>query len=159
MKGTKISNISKRTVASALPSRPLVAVGADDSILHAVTIMAENNCGSALVLFAETIIGIVTERDILIKVVAKAIDPTTIRVDAVMTKQPVCAQHDMSVTHALYTMKELGFCHFPVVDANRKPLGVFSLRDALIEEWVSANNLAEQKRKLQIHPAPQKVGK
>ncbi|MDD5250961.1 MAG: CBS domain-containing protein [Rhodocyclaceae bacterium] len=136
--------MSERTVASALPARPLVAVAAADTILHAAVLMAQNNCGSALVLSAETIVGIVTERDILIKVVAKAVDPATTSVDAVMTKRPVCAHHDMPVTHALYTMRELGFRHIPVIDADRKPMGVFALRDALPEELAGADNLTQR---------------
>jgi CBS domain-containing protein len=144
MKGTKISNMSERTVASALPSRPLIAVSPSDTILQAAVLMAGANCGSALVLSAETIVGIVTERDILIKVVARAVDPATTRVDVVMTKKPVCAHHDMPVTHALYTMRELGFRHMPVVDPDRKPMGVFALRDALPEELAGAANLTQR---------------
>ncbi len=144
MKGTTISNMSDRTVASALPSRPLISVSPGDSVLHAATLMAGANCGSALVLVGEAIVGIVTERDILIKVVAKAVDPAATSVDVVMTKKPVCAHHDMLVTHALYTMWELGFRHMPVVDAERRALGIFALRDALPEELAGADSLTRR---------------
>ena len=141
MKGTKTTGVPVRTVASALPSRSLVAVAPSDSVLHAAKLMSEGNCGSALVLSADTLVGIVTERDILFKVVAAGIDPATTAVDRIMTKKPVCARHDTPVTHALYTMRELGFRHMPVIDEQRRPLGVFALRDALPGEMAGADTL------------------
>jgi CBS domain-containing protein len=116
-------------------------VAPTDTVLQAAKLMAAANCGSALVLSAETIVGIVTERDIVIKVVAAAIDPATTLVDTVMTKKPVCAHHDTPVTHALYTMRELGFRHIPVLDAERRPLGIFAMRDALPEDLAAADDL------------------
>lgn len=144
MTGTKIAAVSARAVASALPSRPLVSVSPSDSVFQAALRMTEGNCGSALVLAGETIVGIITERDILVKVVAAGADAATTSVDAVMTKKPVCAHHDMPVTHALYTMKELGFRHLPVLDAGRRPLGVFTLRDAMAEEIAGADSLTRR---------------
>jgi CBS domain-containing protein len=141
MKGTTISSVAERTVSSAMPVRPLVSVAPTDSVLQAARLMAAANCGSALVLSADTIVGIVTERDIVIKVVAAGLDPAVALVDAVMTKKPVCAHHDTPVTHALYTMRELGFRHIPVLDAERRPLGIFAMRDALPEDLAGADNL------------------
>lgn len=146
--GSKTTGILDRTVASVLPSRPLVSVAPDDTVLHAARTMTEANCGSALVLSADTIVGIITERDIVIKVVAESIDPAVTRVDAVMTKKPVCAHHDMPVTHALYTMRELGFRHMPVLDAERRPIGVFALRDALPDDLEGAEELTLRKSRL-----------
>ncbi|HEX8962391.1 MAG TPA: CBS domain-containing protein [Rhodocyclaceae bacterium] len=144
MKDAKTSSVQDRTVESALPTRPLVSVAPGDSILEAAKRMAEANCGSALVLSAGTVVGIVTERDMLIKVVAAGVDPAATPVDAIMTKKPVCAHHDMPVTHALYTMRELGFRHIPVLDPERRPLGVFALRDALPDELAGAENLTRK---------------
>jgi CBS domain-containing protein len=50
----------------------------------------------------------------------------------------------MPVTHALYTMRELGFRHIPVLDPERRPLGVFALRDALPDELAGAENLTRR---------------
>jgi CBS domain-containing protein len=100
--------------------------------------MAEVACGSALVLSAGAVVGIITERDILAKIVAKSIDPAKTSVESVMTKDPVCARPEMSVPHALFIMKELGFRHLPVVDDDHIPLGVFALRDALPDELAGA---------------------
>ncbi len=103
--------------------------------------MAEADCGSALVLNGDTVVGIVTERDILTKVVANAADPTKTSVDSVMTKKPLCVRQETRITHALYTMAELGFWHIAIIDADRRPIGIFTLRDALPEELAVAGDL------------------
>lgn len=139
---------SERTVASALPARDIVTVQPSDSIFRAAALMAERDCGSALVLADGAVVGIITERDVITRVVAQRLDPAATNVDAVMTRKPVCAQPEMLVTHALYTMRELGFRHFPVIDAGHKPLGVFSLRDAFPEELAGASDLAYVKDRL-----------
>jgi CBS domain-containing protein len=133
--------MSKRRVAAALSSRPLISVLPTDSVFHSAILMAEANCGSALVLCDGRITGIITERDILIKVVATAADPAKTSVDSVMTRKPVCVHQDTSVTRALYTMKELGFRHLPIIDSDRRPIGIFALRDALPEELAVVSDL------------------
>ena len=139
---------SDRTVASALPSRHIVVVSPSDSVFRATALMAERDCGSALVLADGIVVGIITERDVITRVVAKGLDPATTSVESVMTRKPVCAHPEMLVTHALYTMRELGFRHFPVIDSGHKPLGVFSLRDAFPEEMAGAYDLAHVKERL-----------
>lgn len=146
--------LTERTIASALPARKLVMVSPADSVFQAAVLMAEANCGSALVVSDGVVVGIITERDVITRIVAKSLDPATTSVEAAMTRKPVCASPEMPVTHALYTMMELGFRHFPVVDPAHKPLGVFSLRDAYIDELVGADGLASIKtKKLRTLPA------
>ena len=127
--------VSERTVVSALTSQTLLSVPPSASVYRAAVLMAEVACGSALVLSAGAVIGIITERDILSKIVVKSIDPAEASVESVMTKDPVCARPEMSVPHALFIMKELGFRHLPIVDDDHIPLGIFALRDALPDEW------------------------
>ena len=133
--------MSERSVAAAISSRPLISVLPTDSVFHSAILMAEANCGSALVLCDGRIAGIITERDILIKVVVASVDPAKTSVDSVMTRKPVCVRQDTRVTHALYTMKELGFRHLPIVDADRRPIGIFALRDAFPDELAVASDL------------------
>ena len=133
--------MSERSVAAAISSRPLISVLPTDSVFHSAVLMAEGNCGSALVLCDGRIAGIVTERDILVKVVAAGADPAKTSVDSVMTRKPVCVRPDTRVTHALYTMKELGFRHLPIIDSDRRPIGIFALRDAMPDELAVAGEL------------------
>ena len=141
--------LSQRTIASAMSVRDIVSVAPSASVLVAAAAMTGANCGSAIVLSDGAIVGIITERDILTRIVAARLDPGTTSVESIMTRKPVCARPDLLVTHALYTMKELGFRHFPVVDSSRKPIGVFSLSDALGKELEKVTGLSSVRESFQ----------
>lgn len=131
----------QRTLASALPQQTLLTVSPDDTVQRSAVLMAQARCGSALVLDATGLVGIVTERDILNKVIAESRDPDTTRIGEIMTRRPHCARADMPVSYALFTMREYGFRHMPVVNRNNHPIGVFSIRDALPEELAGADEI------------------
>ena len=141
-----------RTLAAALSAKANVAVCPTDTVVRAAVLMAEANCGSALVLLNGAIVGLINERDILMRIVARNLDPMTTPVDSVMRRRPVCAHAEMSVPHALYTMKELGFRHFPVIGSGDKPLGVFSPQDAFFDELLLASDLVHSKEKIAKAP-------
>jgi CBS domain-containing protein len=137
------SSVAGRTVASALPGSKLISASPSDSVTEAAIRMSQARCGCALVLENNVIVGIITERDILTKIVAKGIDPKETRIDQVMTKRPVCAPGGITVKEALFLMRELGFRHLPVLDSNHRPLGIFALRDALPDELAEVDSLYE----------------
>jgi CBS domain-containing protein len=106
--------------------------------------MTRANCGSVLIIDAgNTLLGIVTERDLMTRVLAKALDPATTLTSAVMTRGPRCVAPEMKVADAVLIMIERGFRHLPIVAADGKILGVFSVRDALPKEVNAAVSLAE----------------
>lgn len=88
-------------------------------------------------------LGIVTERDMMTRVVAKALDPVTTLVSSVMTADPDSVTPETRVADAVLIMIERGFRHLPVVASNGKLLGVFSVRDALPREVNTAFGLSE----------------
>lgn len=137
--------MTNRTVAAALPAaHTVLAVKPTDSALVAAVQMSEAKCGSALVVKDAVVVGIITERDLLVKVIAKQLDAGKTLVASVMTKDPVCVRPDMPVAQALFKMNEFGFRHLPVVGADGIPLGVFSIRDALPEDIAGAEELASR---------------
>ncbi|HYE41625.1 MAG TPA: CBS domain-containing protein, partial [Ramlibacter sp.] len=87
--------------------------------------------------------GIVTERDLMTRVLARALDPKQTTLAQVMTAQPKCVAPETRVSDAVLIMLECGFRHLPIVGADRKILGVFSIRDALPREIGTALSVAE----------------
>ena len=77
------------------------------------------------------------------RVLAKALDPAKTTVSEIMTKSPQCVPPDMKVADAVLIMIERGFRHLPVVTAQGKILGVFSVRDTLPRELSAAMSMAE----------------
>lgn len=137
--------MSERTVSQSMAQRHVISVLPTATVYAAACVMTRTNSSSVLVIDAgNTMLGIVTERDMITRVLAKALDPQQTPVATVMTRSPHCVNPEMKVADAVLMMIERGFRHLPVVMADsHKILGVFSVRDALPREVNAAVNLAE----------------
>jgi CBS domain-containing protein len=137
--------MSERTVFQSMSRRHVISLGPQATVHEAACVMTSANCGSVLIIDpAGTLLGILTERDLMTRVLAKALDPARTLVASVMTRNPHCVAPEMKVADAVVIMIERGFRHLPVViDHDRKILGVFSVRDALPREVNAAVSLAE----------------
>lgn len=136
--------MSERTVYQSMPHRHVISLTPAATIWEAACVMTKANCGSVLIIdTAGTMLGIVTERDLMTRVLAKALNPATTLVSDVMTRNPHCVGPDMRVSDAVLIMIERGFRHLPVVSPAGKILGVFSVRDALPREVGTAVSMAE----------------
>ncbi len=136
--------MTQRTVYQSMPRRLLVSLPPTASVHEAACVMTRANCCSVLVVGAGTqLLGIVTERDLTTRVVAKAVDPAKTMLGSVMTPNPRCIGPDTKVEDAVLIMLERGFRHLPVVGEGNTLLGVFSSRDALPREIGAAVSLAE----------------
>jgi CBS domain-containing protein len=134
----------ERTVFQSMSQKHVISLGPHASIWEAACIMTKANCGSVLIVDAgATLVGIVTERDLMTRVLAKALDPQKTQVCDVMTRSPYCVAPETLVSDAVLIMIERGFRHLPIVGVGSKILGVFSVRDALPREIGAAVSLAE----------------
>lgn len=134
----------ERTVSQSRSQRHVISLGPHASVWEAACVMTCANCGSVLIVDPPgTLVGIVTERDLMTRVVAKALDPAQTKVADVMTRHPICVAPEMAVADAVLIMLERGFRHLPIVGVGGKILGVFSARDALPREIGNAVSLAE----------------
>jgi CBS domain-containing protein len=134
----------ERTVSQSMPRRLLVNLEPTATVHEAACVMTRANCGSVLVIDASsTLLGIVTERDLMTRVLAKALDPTKTPLSAVMTARPQCIKPETRVADAVLIMIERGFRHLPVIAESGHILGVFSVRDALPREIGMAVSLNE----------------
>lgn len=135
--------MSERTVFQSMSHKHVVRVGPDASVYEAACMMTRASCGSVLVMEPpDRLLGILTERDLMTRVLARALDPARTPVREVMTPQPICVRPELPVSEAVLIMLERGFRHLPVVGGGRI-LGVFSARDALPREVGAAMGLAE----------------
>lgn len=136
--------MAERTVFQSITKKHVVTVPPQASVHEAACVMTRANCGSILVMEPpDRLLGILTERDLMTRVVAKAVDPEKTAVRAVMTPSPICVPPETAVSDALVIMIERGFRHLPIVGPGNKILGVFSIRDALPRELGAAISQAE----------------
>lgn len=134
----------ERTVFQSMSQRHVISLGPQASVYEAACVMTRANCSSVLIIdSSSTLLGIVTERDLTARVLAKALDPASTAVTAVMTRSPRVVPPEIRVADAVLIMIERGFRHLPVLGHDGKILGVFSVRDALPREINAAVGLAE----------------
>lgn len=124
--------------------RHVVSVPPSASVYTAASVMTRANCGSVLVVdVGNALVGIVTERDLMTRVLARSLDPGVTKVSEIMTRSPYCVTPETRVADAVLIMIERGFRDLPVVTEAKKILGVFTLRDAMPREVQTAESLAE----------------
>jgi CBS domain-containing protein len=116
----QVSTIMRATVAT---------IGPDATVGECIRIMAREHFGCVLVVEGPRLIGILSERDVLTRVVDRAKDPTTERVRDNMTMEPESALLDDEIAYALNIMSVGGFRHVPVVDHQGALRGIVSIRD------------------------------
>jgi len=109
---------------------PLVTVSPATTVLEALTIMAEKNIGSVIVMKEDGFAGIMTERDYSRKVILKGKDSTSTRVDEIMsTDLPIVKPTD-SIEHCMQLMSSGNIRYLPVFD-NDSLVGVISMSDVV----------------------------
>jgi CBS domain-containing protein len=100
-------------------------------------------------------IGIVTDRDLVLEVLATGRDAHTAKVSDVMTRDPVTIEDTMDVEHGLERMRKHGIRRLPVVDRSGSLVGILTLDDVLelLEEQVSGLVrlvVQEQRREVEV---------
>lgn len=116
------------TTISELTLREPIVVEAAASAVAAVNAMNEHRTGCVLVQKEGRLVGIFTERDVLRRVVFRE-ESRTVKVEAVMTRDPETLEPTETIAFALNKMSVGGFRHIPIVDRCGKPVGVLSVRD------------------------------
>jgi len=112
-------------------STGLVTASPSETVLDAVRKMFENNVGSVLVVDGEgRLVGIFTERD-LVKLVAKGVDVSSVKLEEVMTRKLVTARPGDPLPMVASKMVEHGIRHIPVVDEEGRLVGIISIKPVL----------------------------
>jgi CBS domain-containing protein len=112
-----------------LPPAEAVLVEPVAPVLEAVHLMRDRHAGCVLVVRAGKLKGIVTDRDIVARVIAAGIDPAKTPVRRVMTPTPETLRPTDSIAFALNLMSLGGYRHIPLVDKAGAPVGVVSVKD------------------------------
>ncbi len=135
----------------ALPKPIVVSTGT--SLSKAVKKLQDRSLGCLLVERDNKLAGIMTERDILLKITGKGLDFEKEVVDNYMTPNPEYLKMVDAVAYALNRMVVSGFRHVPIVDDNKQSVGVVSLVD-IVQQVATA--LGDEI--LNLPPFPQRKG-
>lgn len=116
-----------------LPSHPPLALPDDATVKDAMQAMKRRHRGCVLITddgsLTSPLIGIFTERDVLLKVIDCGRNPATIPLSDVMTRDPESLPIDAKLAWALNMMSVGGFRHLPVTDERGWPAFILSVTD------------------------------
>ncbi len=131
------------TLRDLIKDRAVHSINQGQSVLEAARFMKEHSIGALPVLSDGQLVGIVSERDIMNRVVAAGRTPGMTTVEEIMTSNPRAVAADETVDECLFIMREFGFRHLPIVEG-RELKGLVSLRDILMRH---AAELEKQARR------------
>lgn len=130
-----------REPVTALPVRPAIVFSASDTVTEAMRAMQREHRGCVMVTddgsSQSKLVGIFTERDVLLRIVDRGKNPATLPLSEVMTPEPEVLSVKAPIAYALNKMSVGGFRHVPAVDDEHRPAFVVSVRD-VVEYLVEA---------------------
>jgi CBS domain-containing protein len=110
---------------------PLVAIGAEVTVNEAVRTMAQASIGAIGVTDRNRLIGIFSERDLMLRVVLEKRDPQRTHIRDVMTSPVSTIHRDSTADEALKVMVEKHIRHLPIIDRDGTLCGMISMRNLL----------------------------
>jgi CBS domain-containing protein len=126
--------LAYRSLKQILAGKPkaLWTVGPADNVLSAMRLMAEKNIGLVVVLEKGAIVGVLSERDCVRRLVLAGKSPEATPVADVMVRDVIKADVTSTFADCLRLMHDHRIRHLPVIE-NGTPIGVISIRDLLGE--------------------------
>jgi len=121
----------ERTIGDVMTRTPQV-LDVSDSVEKAARLMSSEDIGDVIVCRQDTLCGIVTDRDITIRVIAEGRDPATTTLGEVCSNDVTTLSPQDSVADAVRLMREKAIRRIPVVEGGR-PVGIVSIGDLAME--------------------------
>ena len=114
-------------------TKSVTTCGPDSVIRDVADLMEDDNVGSIPVLENGRLVGIVTDRDIVCRVIAEGLDTRTVKAREVMSEDLITCTPDDSVLEAIRKMGEHQIRRIPVCDPNGRLRGIISIGDVALE--------------------------
>ena len=124
-------------VREVMTASPCI-ISASDSAMTAAQAMRANDIGDVIVLENNRLVGILTDRDIVVRVLAVGANPDTTTAGSVCSRELTTITPTASVGEAMRLMRDKAIRRLPVVDASNRVLGVVSLGDLAAERGDTA---------------------
>lgn len=115
-------------VVGSLMKTKMITVAPTATVEEAARSMAQNDVGAVLVVDGESLRGILSERDVVSRVVAKGESPNETIVSSVATSEVVTVEEDVHVRDCAAIFRDKSIRHLPVMRGSR-PVGILSSRD------------------------------
>ncbi len=131
----------------------LKTIEPDATLKDAAQKMKEFDVGALPVREGEKLVGILTDRDIVVRATAEGLTPENAHVRDAMTPQVVCCTPDQDVKEAAHLMEEKKIRRLAVVDGQQLPVGMLSLGDVATRSK-DTRLAGEVLREVSVHAGP-----
>jgi len=127
-----------KTLRQLLASRthPLAIVSPNDTVYHALSIMAQHEVGALLVLDGEQLVGIFSERDYARKIILQGKTSKDTQVKEIMSDRVAYVTPSATLEECMALMTKKRFRHLPVLEETGNVVGIVSIGD-LVKETIS----------------------
>jgi len=135
----------------SLCRREIVCVRTSDKVIEATKLMEEKNVGSVVVVSEDKPVGIMTDRDVMLRLVNKGRDPEKTSIRDVMSVEIITLKQNTGLYDALEQIKESksSVRRFPIVDENGTIKGIITLDDVVYllgKEMSDVSSIIESER-------------
>jgi len=117
---------------SEIITAPVVTIAADATVAAAARTMRDHHVGALLVTQGGDLVGLVTDRDITVSVIAEEGDVERTPVANIMAREPAFVREHAGIFAAIRAMQRANVRRLPVVDQHLRPIGVIAADDLLI---------------------------
>ena len=126
-----------RLVADVM-TRRVVYLPEGTMLDEAAQAMRDESIGDVVVTQGPTMVGLVTDRDIVIRAIAENLPPKTTTLGAITSHELLMIEQSATVDEAVHAMRERGVRRLLVCDADRKVVGIISLSDIALAPAAAA---------------------
>lgn len=131
---TNLSSESFTRAIKEISMPSIIALDEATELGEVVSLMQSKKIGSVVLTKNGELSGILTERDLLMKVLGIKDDWKKVRSSEVMTKDPQSLRADDEIAYVLNNMHVGGYRHVPIVDSEGRPVGMVSIKDVV--SWI-----------------------
>ncbi len=146
---SKLWDIKKNVRVKDIMSKKSFSLDKNEKVMKAVRLMTEESISAIVILDKTKPIGIITERDLIKKVMLEKKDPSKLKISQIMSKEPKKIGPNSTILNASKVMKKLNVRKLVVVDEEGNMLGMLSQTDII----QSMNKIYESYKSLLWNPA------
>jgi CBS domain-containing protein len=112
-------------------SKPALTVDVGQTVGEALSVMRERAYGAIVITRNEKVAGIITERDLICRIIGVVPDFEKMSVAEAMTANPITLRTEDPIVYVMHNMQVGGYRHVPIVDDEDRPVSIVSIKDVV----------------------------
>ena len=127
-----------RSAVAEVMTRQVVYLPEATMLDEAAQVMRDRGIGDVVVTRGPTMIGVITDRDIVVRAIAENLSPTTTSLGDITSPELIMVEQSATIDEAVRAMRDRGVRRLLVCDADRKVVGILSLSDVALRPTSTA---------------------